>query len=111
MTLKVSPNKKYWHLERVYTLVASGSDRYPIAQNGLSFGQTNFNHIATEGTIIVMTLYLAHLKVKASSQRLTKILKLHHKGVYQMQFELRHPIVPFILLCDVWNILKYAFEL
>ena len=24
---------------------------------------------------------------------------------------LRNPMVPFILLCDAWNMLKYAFEL
>ena len=28
-----------------------------------------------------------------------------------MQFKLRIPAVPFILLCDVRNMLKFAFEL
>ena len=28
-----------------------------------------------------------------------------------MQFELKNPMVPFILLCDAWNMLKYAIEL
>ena len=32
-------------------------------------------------------------------------------GVYQMQFELRNPLVPLILLYDVWNMFRYAFDL
>ena len=32
------------------------------------------------------------------------------KGAYQMQFELRNTMVPFILLYDVKNVLKNGFE-
>ena len=28
-----------------------------------------------------------------------------------MPIELWNPKVPFILLCDVWNVLRYAYEL
>ena len=39
------------------------------------------------------------------------ILQMSGKSVYQMQCELRKAMVYFILLCNVRNMLKYAFKL
>ena len=110
-----------------------------------------------------MTLDLVHVKVKARSQKVTRIFKsqighvthvswsplvkefdyrvfwvvrnyfqqfivkvrsrsgqkgqisdfinVNKKGIHQMQFKVRNPMVPFTLLCDVRNMLKYAFKL
>ena len=35
----------------------------------------NYSQLYTKGTITLLTLYLAHLKVKAGSQKVTRILK------------------------------------
>ena len=32
-------------------------------------------------------------------------------NIYQMQFKVRNPMVPLILLCHVRNMFKYAFKL
>ena len=41
----------------------------------------------------------------------SNFMNVNKKGAYQMQFELRNPIVSFILLCDDWNMPKCAFGL
>ena len=38
-------------------------------------------------------------------------INVNAKGVYQMQLELRNAMEAVILLYDVWNMLKCAFEL
>ena len=55
------------------------------------------------------------VKVRSRSSQKTKrsnfqFHKSQHKRL-KMQFELCYPMVPFILSCDAWNMLKYAFEL
>ena len=48
-------------------------DRW-IAQNGLNFWP-DYSQLHTESTIIVLILYLVHLKVKVRSPKATIILK------------------------------------
>ena len=44
--------------------------------------------------------------------QISNFINFTKRGVYQMQFELRDPMVPFIFfVCDVWNMLKDAFKL
>ena len=39
--------------------------------------------------------------------QISNFINVNRKGIYQMQFKLRIPMVPFILLCDVWDVLKF----
>ena len=61
-------------------------------------------------------LSILYFIVKVSSRsgkkgEISNFINVNKKGIYQMQLNLINPRVPFILLCDVRIMLKYAFEL
>ena len=43
--------------------------------------------------------------------QISNLINVNKKGIYQMQFEHRNPMVPFILLYNARYMLKYAFQL
>ena len=49
--------------------------------------------------------------MSGQKSQISNFKNVNKQGIYQMQFKLRIPMVPFILLCDVRNMLKYAIEL
>ena len=54
------------------------------------------------------------VKVRSRSSKKRSNSKFHkcpQKDVDQMQFELRKPMVSFVLLCEVGNMFKYAFAI
>ena len=64
----------------------------------------------------VVWSYLQQFIVKVRSRsgqkgQISSFINVNKKGIYQMQFKLRNPMVPFILLGDVRNMFKYAFKL
>ena len=42
------------------------------------------------------------------SRKKSNFLDINKKGIYQNQFELRNPVVHFILSCEVWKIEETA---
>ena len=54
------------------------------------------------------------VKVRSGSghkDQISNFINFNKKGIYQMQVKLRIPTVHFILLCNVRNMFKFAFEL
>ena len=60
---------------------------------------------------IFSTWLLRSGQVQVKKGQISNFKNVKKKGIFQMQFELQNTMVPFILLCDVRNMLKYAFEL
>ena len=63
------------------------------------------------GHVRLFSTVYSEVQDKGKKGKIFNFINVHKKGVYQMQLKLRKLMVFFILLCDIRNMLKYAFGL